>query len=141
MGADMNREICFEQLARPRGFQQSATVRSFLVIIASVVVLSGCAANQETASTAVSPQEEQDRSVCLQHAHKDSGYNEKAFASCMAAKGYKKDSLYPSEMTADAAKPSLGDTISDALKKMAQSASPDNPASQPDSENAGHISY
>ncbi|MFY9841435.1 MAG: hypothetical protein WAK55_34185 [Xanthobacteraceae bacterium] len=87
----------------------------------------------------MSPQEEQDRSVCLQHAHRDSGYNEKAFASCMAAKGYKKDDLYPSETTADAESPPLGDTLKNAFKKMAQSLSPDpdNAARQPDSENAG----
>jgi hypothetical protein len=72
------------------GFLQSAAVRSFLVVMASAAVLSGCAANQQTASTAISPQEEQDRAVCLQHAHRDSGFNEKAFASCMSAKGYKK---------------------------------------------------
>jgi len=70
------------------GFLQSAAV--FLVVTASTVVLSGCAANQQTASTAISPHEEQDRSVCLQHAHRDSGFNEKAFTSCMTAKGYKK---------------------------------------------------
>jgi len=60
------------------GFLQSAAVRSFLVVMASAAVLSGCAANQQTASTAISPQEEQDRAVCLQRAHRDSGFNEKA---------------------------------------------------------------
>ena len=120
------------------GFLQSAAVRSFLVVMASAVVLSGCAANQQTASTAISPQEEQDRSVCLQRAHRDSGYNEKAFTSCMAAKGYKKDNLYPSEKPiADAGKPLFIDTLNDTLKKMAQAVSPDNAARQPDSENAG----
>ena len=59
------------------GFLQSAAVRSFLVVMASAAVLSGCAANQQTASTA-NPQEEQDRALCLQHAHRDSGFNEKA---------------------------------------------------------------
>src|SRR5215472_8910447 len=82
-----------------------------LVVMASAVVLSGCAANQQTASTAISSQEEQDRSVCLQHAHKDSGYNEKAFTSCMTAKGYKKDKLYPSVTIADAGNPPLSDTL------------------------------
>jgi hypothetical protein len=124
------------------GFLQSAAVRSFLVVTASVVVLSGCAANQQTAnqqaaSTAISPQEEQDRSVCLQHAHRDSGFNEKAFTSCMTAKGYKKDKLYPSVTIADAGSPSLSDTLSDTWKKMVQAVSPDNAARQPDSENAG----
>ena len=75
---------------RLSGFLQSAAVRSTLLVMAGAVVLSGCAANQQTASTAISPQEEQDRSVCLQHAHRDSGFNEKAFTSCMTAKGYKK---------------------------------------------------
>jgi hypothetical protein len=119
------------------GFLQSAGVRSFLVVMASAVVLSGCAANQQTASTSISPQEEQDRSVCLQHAHRDSGFNEKAFTSCMTAKGYKKDKLYPSVTIADAGSPSLSDTLSDTWKKMVQAVSPDNAARQPDSENAG----
>ena len=114
--------------------------RSFLAIMASAVVLCGCAAaNQQTTATGMSPQEQQERSVCLQHAHKDSGYNEKAFASCMAAKGYKKDNLYPSETTADAEKPSLSDTLKDTWKKLTQSASPDpvNSARAPDGENTG----
>ena len=112
-----------------------------LVVMAGAVVLSGCAANQPTASTA-SPQEEQDRSVCLQHAHRDSGLNEKAFTSCMSAKGYKKDNLYPSEKpVADAGKPLFIDTLNDTLKKMAQAVSPDNAVRQPDSENAAQISH
>jgi hypothetical protein len=102
----------------------------------ATVVLSGCAANQQAASTAISPQEEQDRSVCLQRAHRDSGYNEKAFTSCMTAKGYKKDKLYPSVTVADAGSPPLSDTLSDTWKKIVQSVSPDNTARQPDSENA-----
>jgi hypothetical protein len=135
MGANMNPEVCFELLARLRGFLQSA-------LTAGAVVLSGCAANQQTASTAISPQEEQDRSVCLQHAHRDSGFNEKAFTSCMSAKGYKKDNLYPSEKPiADAGKPLFIDTLNDTLKKMAQAVSPDNAARQSDSENAGQISH
>jgi uncharacterized lipoprotein YajG len=112
-----------------------------LVVMASAVVLSGCAANQQTASTAISPQEEQDRAVCLQHAHRDSGYNEKAFTSCMTAKGYKKDKLYPSVTIADAGSPPLSDTLNDTWKKIVQSVSPDNAARQPDSENAGQISH
>jgi hypothetical protein len=136
MGAHMNRELCFELPVGFSGFLQSAAVRSILLVTASAVVLSGCAANQQTASAAISPQEEQDRSVCLEHAHRDSGYNEKAFASCMVAKGYKKDSLYPSETTVDAGKPLFSDTLNDTLKKMAQSVSPDNAARQPDGENA-----
>ena len=136
----MNRELCFELRAGLSGFLQSAAV-SLLVVMASAVMLSGCAANQQTASIAISPQEEQDRSGCLEQAHRDSGYNEKGFTSCMAAKGYKKDSLYPSETTADAGKPLFSDTLSDTLKKMAQSTSPDSAASQPDGENAGRISH
>src|SRR5215469_11979434 len=132
------------------GFLQSAVVRSFLVVMASAVVLSGCAANQQTAnqqaaSTAISPLEEQDRSVCLQRAHRDSGLNEKAFTSCMTKKGYKKDKLHPSVTTADAGNPpladagspSLSDTLNDTWKKIVQAVSPDNAARQPDSESAG----
>src|ERR1700751_4003617 len=81
---------------------------------------------------AISPQEEQDRAVGLQHAHRDSGFNEKAFTSCMSAKGYKKNKLYPSVTIADAGSPSLTDT----WKKIVQAVSPDNAARQPDSENA-----
>src|SRR6516225_3726789 len=129
------------------GFLQSAAVRSFLVVTASVVLLSGCAANQQaanqqtanqqTASTAISPQEEQDRSVCLQRAHRDSGLNEKVFTSCMTKKGYKKDKLHPSVATADAGNPPLADTLNDTWKKIVRAVSPDNAARQPDSENAG----
>jgi hypothetical protein len=126
---------------RLREFLQSAAVRSTLVVMAGAVVPSGCAANQQTASTAISPQEEQDRSVCLQHAHRDSGFNEKAFTSCMTAKGYKKDKLYPSVTTADAGSPPLSDTLND-RKKIVQAVSRDNAARQPDSENAVQgISY
>jgi hypothetical protein len=119
------------------GFLQSAAVRLFLVVTTSAVVLSGCTANQQTASTAISPQEEQDRSVCLQHAHRDSGFNEKAFTSCMTAKGYKKDNLYPRVTTADAGSPPLSDTLNGTWKKIVQAVSPDNAGRQPDSEDAG----
>jgi hypothetical protein len=112
-----------------------------LVVMVSAVVLGGCAANQQTASAAISPQEEQNRSVCLQHAHRDSGYNEKAFTSCMTAKGYKKDKLYPSVTVADAESPPLSDTLNDTWKKIVQSVSPDSAARQPDSETAGQISH
>ena len=133
-------------------FLQSAAVRSFLVVIASAVVLSGCAANQQTAnqqttnqqtaSTAISPQEEQDRSVCLQRAHRDSGLNERAFTSCMTKKGYKKDKSVTTADAgnpppADAGNPPLSDTLNDTWKKFVQAVSPDNTARQPDSENAG----
>src|SRR6516165_2839552 len=88
---------------------------------------------------------EQDRSVCLQRAHRDSGLNEKAFTSCMTKKGYKKDKLRPRVTTADAGNPpladagspSLSDTLNDTWKKFVQAVSPDNTARQPDSENAG----
>jgi hypothetical protein len=139
MGADMNRQLHFEPLARLWGFLQGAAV---LMVTASAVALTGCAANQQTASIGMSPREEQDRAVCLQDAHRDSGYKEKAFASCMAAKGYKKDNLYPSETTAYAESLPISDTLKDTLKKMAQSFSPDpnNAARQPEDENAERIS-
>src|SRR5499427_11152571 len=133
------------------GFLQSAAVRSFLVVTASAVVLSGCAANQQTAnqqtanqqtanqqtaSTAISPQEEQDRSVCLQRAHRDSGLNEKAFTSCMTKKGYKKDKSVTTadagnSLPADAGNPPLSDTLNDTWKKIVRAVSPDNAARQP----------
>jgi len=59
----------------------------------------------------------------------------------MAAKGYKKDQLYPSVTVADAGSPPLSDTLNDTWKKIVQSVSPDNAARQPDSENAGQISH
>ena len=84
---------------------------------------------------------EQDRSVCLQRAHRDSGLNEKAFTSCMTKKGYKKDKLHPSVTTADAGNPPLADAgpppLSDTLNDTWRAVSPDNAAHQPDSENAG----
>jgi hypothetical protein len=140
MGADMNRQLHFEPLARLWGFLQGVAI---LMVTASAVVLTGCAANQQTASTGMSPREEQDRAVCLQDAHRDSGYKEKAFASCMTAKKYKKDNLYPSETTANAESLPISDTLKDTLKKMAQSFAPgpDNPAHQPDGENAEQISH
>src|SRR5262252_2750789 len=129
------------------GFLQSAAVLSFLVVTASVVVLSGCAANQQTAnqqtaSTAISPQEEQDRSVCLQRARRGSGLTEKAFTSCMTKKGYKKDKSVTTADAgnpppADAGNPPLSDTLNDTWKKIVRAVSPDNAARQPDSENAG----
>jgi hypothetical protein len=139
MGADMNRELRFELLAWLRELLQGVAI---LMITASAVVLSGCAANRQTASAGMSPQDEQDRAVCLQHAHKDSGYNEKIFTSCMTAKGYKKDDLYPSETTADVESPPISDTLKDTLKKIAQSFSPDpnSVARQPEDENAEQIS-
>ena len=139
VGAEMNRELRFAQPAQLRGFLQSAAV---LMVATSAVVLIGCAANRQTVSAGMSPQDEQDRAVCLQHAHRDSGYNEKIFTSCMTAKGYKKDNLYPSETTADVESPPISDTLKDTLKKMAQSFSPDpnNAARQPEDENAERIS-
>jgi hypothetical protein len=82
----MNREFHFEPFARLMGLLQGVVV---LIVTGSAIVLTGCAANQQMASTGTSPQEEQDRAVCLQHAHRDSGYNEKTFASCMTAKDTK----------------------------------------------------
>ena len=136
----MNREFHFEPFARLTGLLQGVTV---VIVTGSAIVLTGCAANQQMASTRTSPQEEQDRAVCLQHAHRDSGYNEKTFASCMTAKGYKRDNLYPSETVADAEPPPISDTLKDALKKMAQSLSPDpnSAARPPDGENAEQISH
>ena len=135
----MNREFHFEPFARLTELLQGVAV---LIVTGSAIVLTGCAANQQMASTGTSPQEEQDRAVCLQHAHRDSGYNEKTFASCMTAKGYKRDNLYPSETVANAEPPPISDTLKDTLKKMAQSFSPDpnNAARQPEDENAERIS-
>ena len=138
MGADMSQEL-FEPLAWLRELLQGVVI---LMVAASAVVLIGCAANRQTVSAGMSPQDEQDRAVCLQYAHRDSGYNEKTFTSCMTAKGYKKDNLYPSETTADVESPPISDTLKDTLKKMAQSFSPDpnNAARQPEDENAERIS-
>jgi recombinational DNA repair protein (RecF pathway) len=136
----MNRQFHFEPFARATGLLQGFAV---LIVTGSAIVLTSCAANQQMASTGTSPQEEQDRAVCLQHAHRDSGYNEKTFASCMTAKGYKRDNLYPSETVADAEPPPISDTLKDTLKKMAQSLSPDpnSAARPPDGENAEQISH
>jgi hypothetical protein len=66
-------------------------VRAFLAVMASVVTLGGCTANQQTAAT----QEPQHRYLCLQTAQKPGGYDEHVFATCMASWGYKEDQLYP----------------------------------------------
>jgi hypothetical protein len=134
----MSQEL-FEPLAWLRELLRGVVI---LMVAASAVVLIGCAANRQTVSAGMSPEDEQDRAVCLQHAHRDSGYNEKTFAACMTAKGYKKDNLYPSETTADVESPPISDTLKDTLKNMAQSFSPDpnNAARQPEDENAERIS-
>jgi hypothetical protein len=60
-------------------------MRALLTVMASVVALSGCTANQQqTAST----QEPQRRYLCLQTAQKPGGDDEQVFATCMASWGY-----------------------------------------------------
>jgi len=75
-----------------QGPGRAKAVRSFLAVMASVVALGGCtAANQQTAA---STQEPQHRYLCLQTAQKPGGYDEQAFATCMASWGYKEDQLH-----------------------------------------------
>jgi hypothetical protein len=70
-------------------------VRAFLAIIASAVVLAGCAAHRMHWTKTGATQEAfmQDRNACLQHTPKDREgvYNASAFRSCMTARGYQQD--------------------------------------------------
>ena len=61
-------------------------MRALLTVMASVVALCGCTANQQQTA---SPQEPQRRYLCLQNAQKPGGYDEQVFATCMASWGYK----------------------------------------------------
>ena len=60
-------------------------MRALLTVIASVVALGGCTANQQQAA---STQEPQRRYLCLQTAQKPGGYDEHVFATCMASWGH-----------------------------------------------------
>jgi hypothetical protein len=88
------------------------------------MLLAGCAAKP----TARSAQEDKDRAACLEEPLKKESYDEhqKSFASCMTARGYHEDKLYPSETTANARNP----LISDGLKNVARESSPELAASE-----------
>ena len=70
------------------------------------------AAKQKAASAqAASAQEDKVRAACVEQALNKATYadNVNSFASCMRAKGYNEDMLYPSEITANAGKPLAAD--------------------------------
>ena len=99
-------------------------MRAFLTAITAAMLLGGCAAKPTAGSAqAVSAQEEKDRVACLEQPLKKESYDEyqKSFASCMRARGYHEDKLYPSETTANARNPS----ISDGLKNIAPQSGPE----------------
>ena len=104
-------------------------VRTFLTMIMGAMLLGGCAAKPtEGSAQAVSAQEDKDRAACLEQALKKESYNEhqKSFTSCMRARGYRDDKLYPSQTTANARNPLIGD----GLKNIARQSSPELAASE-----------
>jgi hypothetical protein len=104
-------------------------VRAFLMVIMGAMLLGGCAAKPTAKSAqAVSAQEDKDSAACLEQPLKKESYDEhqKSFASCMRAKGYHEEKLYPSETTANARNPS----ISDGLKTIARESGPGLAASE-----------
>jgi hypothetical protein len=74
-------------------------VRSFLTVMASAVVLSGCTARPMHWAKPGATQATfmQDRHACLQQMLRDTsgGYDMPLVASCMVARGYKQGSLFP----------------------------------------------
>jgi hypothetical protein len=76
------------------------------------MLLGGCAAKPTAGSTqAVSAQEDKDSAACLEQPLMKQSYDErqKSFASCMRAKGYHDDKLYPSATTANPRNPLISD--------------------------------
>ena len=99
-------------------------VRTFLTMIMGAMLLGGCAAKPtEGSAQAVSAQEDKDAAACLEQPLKKQSYAEhqKSFASCMSAKGYHDDKLYPSATTANPRNP----LISDGSKNIARESSPE----------------
>jgi len=97
-------------------------MRAFLTVIMGAILLGGCAAKQNAASSqAIIAQEDKDRAACLEQALNKgtNDENKKAFASCMRARGYNEDKPYPSETTANAGKPLVTDAST-----MARESSP-----------------
>jgi hypothetical protein len=93
------------------------------------MLLGGCAAKPtEGSAQAVSAQEDKDRAACLEQQLKKESYDEhqKSFASCMRARGYHEAKLYPSETTANATNPLIGD----GLKNIARESTPELAASE-----------
>ena len=104
-------------------------MRTFLTVIMGAMLLGGCAAKPtEGSAQAVSAQEDKDRAACLEQALKKESYDEhqKSFTSCMRARGYRDDKLYPSQTTANARNPLIGD----GLKNIARQSSPGLAASE-----------
>ena len=99
-------------------------MRIFLTVIMGAMLLGGCAAKPTAGSAqAVSAQEDKDAAACLEQPLKKQSYAEhqKSFASCMSAKGYHDDKLYPSATTANPRNP----LISDGSKNIARGSSPE----------------
>jgi hypothetical protein len=99
------------------------------MVIMGAMLLGGCAAKPTAKSAqAVSAQEDKDSAACLEQPLKKESYDEhqKSFASCMRARGYHEDKLYPSETSANTRNPS----ISDGLKNIARESGPGLAASE-----------
>jgi hypothetical protein len=108
---------------------RAIVVRAFLTVIMGAMLLGGCAAKPTAGSAqAVSAQEDKDSAACLEQPLKKESYDErqKSFASCMRARGYHDDKLYPSATTANPRNP----LISDGWKNIAPVSSPELAASE-----------
>src|SRR5215469_7940836 len=103
---------------------EGIVVRAFLTVIMGAILLAGCAAKPTARSAqAVSAQEDKDSAACLEQPLKKEGYEEhqKSFASCMRARGYHEDKLYPTQTTANASNPLISDRKNIAQKSLAAS--------------------
>ena len=104
-------------------------MRAFLTAITGAMLLGGCAAKPTAGSAqAVSAQEEKDRVACSEQPLKKESYDEyqKSFASCMRAKGYHEDKLYPSETAANPRNP----LVAGGLNNIARQSGPESAASE-----------
>jgi hypothetical protein len=105
---------------------RATAVRPFLTLVIGAILLSGCAAKQDSvAAQAASAQGENDRAACLEQASAQS-FDEKALAACMRAKGYAADKLSARATPANAGKP----PINDGFNTIARQAGPGLPAGE-----------
>jgi hypothetical protein len=94
-------------------------VRVFLTLVVGSILLGGCAASEKAVpAQGMSAQEERDRAACLEGAHGETSYDEKTFSSCMTARGYGEDKLYPGGTTANVGRPSGSDTMNTAAQQV-----------------------
>jgi hypothetical protein len=94
-------------------------VWALLALVVGSVLLGGCAASQKAVpAQGMSAQEERDRAACLEGAHGEISYDEKSFSSCMTARGYSEDKLYPGGTTANVGRPSGSDAMNTTARQI-----------------------